>query len=99
MINADLADKTSTYNYNGAKQGGAIYCSGCLLSLTSITYNFNEAYDGGTFWINNFKTPTGFTQTGITISNSKAFNNGGTFYVTGTSVQTLDVSTISVAHT
>ena len=41
MINSDLKDTGSTYKYNGAKQGGAIYCSNCNLNLNGITYDHN----------------------------------------------------------
>jgi len=99
MINADLIDTGSTYEYNGAIQGGVVYCSGCALTLESITYNHNEAHQGGTFYLNNPKATSGFTQSSITLLNSKAYENGGAFYVTGTTTQTLDISQMTVTST
>ena len=76
-----------------------MYCSNCEMTLATITYAHNEAYNGGTFYITNPITPIGLVQSGISISNSKAYWNGGAFYVSGTTTQTLDISTITVTTT
>jgi hypothetical protein len=57
LIDTSLKDLGSTYAYNGAYEGGAIYCSRCLLDLDTITYDKHEAFNGGTFYLNDL-TPT-----------------------------------------
>jgi hypothetical protein len=65
------------------------------LDLTSITFDHNEAYEGGVFYINDLRS-SGLVQSSIAITNVKAYYDGGTFYVQGTTTQTIDISTISV---
>jgi hypothetical protein len=52
---------------------------------------------GGTFYFNNYVTP--LTQTTITISNSKAYNNGGTIYITGTTANTIALDSLTITNT
>lgn len=95
LINTELKDTSSTYFYTAALYGGAFYCKDCKMDLTSISFDNNHAHDGGVIRIEDLRT-SGLTQSGILITNSKAYHNGGVFHVSGATTQTLDVSKISV---
>jgi hypothetical protein len=83
LINSKINDVSSRYTYNGAILGGAIYCELCDLQLSSIIFDYNAAYNGGTIYFKNHLNP--HSSSSNTITNSIAYNNGGTFYFTGAS--------------
>lgn len=41
LIDTTLTDSGGTYSYNGALQGGAIYCDTCTLTLSTISLSYN----------------------------------------------------------
>jgi len=59
---------------------------------TTITNT--QGYDGGVFHLDN---PVSVTLHQTAITNSKAFNNGGVFYMSGTSDQVLTLDTLVIA--
>jgi hypothetical protein len=71
LINTSLKDRNSLYRHNGAYQGGAIYCSDCLLDLDTITFDHHEAFDGGTFYLQNLRS--GAVMAHLTVSSSIAY--------------------------
>ena len=92
IISSSIVDTSSTYSYNGAVYGGAVYCDTCTISLTKVAFQNNEAYDGGTFYLKDIQS---FTQSSISVTTSYAFYNGGIFYITGTATNTLDLETLT----
>jgi hypothetical protein len=66
------------------------------MELNDVQYYWSQAYQGGTFYINTLKTTvtTNPLQTLARIYNSKAFKDGGSFYVTnsGAATKLLDIS-------
>ena len=69
------------------------------MELNDVKYYWSQAYDGGTFYITTLKNTGSTTKmvTGVTIQNSKAFYDGGSFHILGTSAsKDLDISSMVI---
>ena len=72
------------------------------MELNDVQYYWSQAYDGGTIYITTLKN-TGSTttmQTNVQIYNSKAFRDGGSFFILGTiASKQLDISSMIIDQT
>jgi predicted outer membrane repeat protein len=48
-----FTDDYSTFSHGAAKQGGAIYCDSCSMTLRSTKFSYFKALNGGTLVLDN----------------------------------------------
>ncbi|CDW74791.1 UNKNOWN [Stylonychia lemnae] len=81
LLNSTLIDKESTYQYSKSKQGGAIFCDICHVSLTGNTFDHLQAAKGGSIYINQHQGELNLINN--TFSFQYASNQGGIIYISG----------------
>ena len=88
-----LVDYGSTFEYNLASLGGAIYSSQSVLNLTNTILLYNYAINGGAIMADS-KTSS-FNLTGMNWSYNVATNTGSALYFIGTSSSSISSSIFS----
>ena len=63
---------------NAAIYGGAVYCSGCIMTYQKNTFMGNYAYNGGDIYL--VSPLNSITIDSHVHSSSIAYNNGGSIY-------------------
>jgi hypothetical protein len=52
LYNTNIVETGSTYQYNAALNGGAIYCEGCIISMVNAIFKYQQAKNGAVIYGN-----------------------------------------------
>lgn len=96
LYNTQLFETGSTFLYMAAINGGHVYCSSCSMTFSGSTFTYQRAYNGGVWYVLSYLITTPFTATNVAITDTKAYQLGGTGYLTGATTNTWTFTTVTV---